>query len=289
MSRRLVVISPSRDESKYIGITLNSMVAQSRHPDRWIIVDDGSSDGTGEIVARYAAKYPWIELIRRERTGARQLGPGVVSAFRFGLEHIGDDPFDVIAKMDCDIEFGEKTIETILSHFDDFRVGMASGIGYLKIDGKVFPERYASFHVPGMAKFYRRACFEQIGGPQPIYGWDILDETDARRHGWITLSDPEAVFFHHRMQSSTLGKVRGRITWGQGAYAVGTDPAFALIRGVYRMLEPPWILGGVAFLYGFFSSYFDPLIQRTKDPGLIRHIRREQRHRLLHGNRLPGA
>lgn len=287
MKNRLVVISPSRDESKFIEITLRSMISQTRTPDRWVIVDDGSSDGTGDIVAEYAAKHPWIELVRRERSGARQLGPGVVGAFRFGLDAVAGDPYDVIAKMDCDIEFSPTTIETILARFEDDRVGMASGIGYLKIGSTMIPERYPRYHCPGMAKFYRRACFEQIGGPQPLYGWDILDETDARRHGWITLSDPGAVFIHHRMQSSTLGRVRGRVTWGQGAYAVGSHPAFAIIRGFYRMLEPPWIVGGMAFLYGFFSSYLNPEINRTRDPGLIRHIRREQTHRLLHGNQLP--
>lgn len=287
--KRLVVISPSRDESKYIGITINSMVNQTRPPDRWVIVDDGSADGTGDIVAEYAAKYPWIELVRRDRTGSRQLGPGVVSAFNYGLGFIRDDPFDVIAKMDCDIEFEPDTIEKIMTHFERPGVGMASGIGYLKIGSRLFPERYPRYHCPGMAKFYRRACFDQIGGPQPIYGWDILDETDARRHGWTTLSDPEAVFIHHRMQSSTLGTVRGRITWGQGAFAIGSHPAFAIIRGVYRMLEPPWILGGVAFLYGFFSSYFNPELNRNRDPGLISHVRKEQLHRVLHGNRLPSS
>ncbi|MCE5335983.1 MAG: glycosyltransferase family 2 protein [Desulfobacteraceae bacterium] len=289
MKKRLVVISPSRDESNYIRITLESMIAQTRPPDRWIIVDDGSRDGTGDIVREYASKYPWIELARRERSGARQLGPGVVSAFRFGLSAVEGDPYDVIAKMDCDIEFAPTTLETIMARFEDSCVGMASGIGYLKIGSSMIPERYPRYHCPGMAKFYRRACFEQIGGPQPLYGWDILDETDARRHGWTTLSDPGAVFIHHRVQSSTLGNFRGRITWGQGAYAVGTHPLFAVIRGFYRMLEPPWIIGGMAFLYGFFSSYLNAGINRTRDPELIRHIRGEQIYRLFHANRLPQA
>ena len=286
---RLVIISPSRDESNYIGATLHSMANQIRPPDRWVIVDDGSTDRTGEIVSRYAEKHPWMELVRRHRSGKRRLGPGVVEAFDFGLDALGDDYWDIIAKLDCDIEFEPDFIQKILARFENPRVGMVGGTGFMKIGSRLIRERWADFHVPGMTKFYRRPCFEQIGGLQPLYGWDILDETDARRHGWITLSDPRIVFIHHRVQSSALGSVRGRKTWGWGAYAVGSHPVFAVIRGFYRMLEPPWIMGGFAFLFGFFASYFDPRINRTTDKDLIRYLRREQIHRILHGNRLPSG
>lgn len=287
MSRHLVVISSCRDEEDFIELTLRSVVNQACRPDRWIIVDDSSSDVTPDIVSRYAADHPWIEFLSRKRGGKRQLGPGVVSAFNVGLAHLGNDSFDVIAKLDCDIEFGPDCFAKILAHFDDPRVGIASGTTYFKIGTKLIFERYAPYHVPGQAKFYRRACFEEIGGLQPIYGWDILDETDARRRGWITLSDPTITILHHRLQGAAFGALRGRLIWGRGAYAVGTHPIFAVARGLYRMAERPWILGGLAFLWGFFSSYFHPGVTRAQDRDLMRYLRREQLYRLFHGNRLP--
>jgi len=287
MKRRLVIISPCRDEEQFVRITLDSMVNQTYRPDLWIIVDDGSRDRTAEIVAQYAVQFPWIRLVRRERAGGRELGPGVVNAFNAGLAALGDEPYDVIAKLDSDTEFGPETLERVMALFDDPKVGMASGNTYLLVGDKLVFELYASYHIPGNAKFYRRECFQDIGGLQPVYGWDVIDETDARRHGWDTLSDPKIVFIHHRMQGSTFGAVRGRVIWGRCAYAIGSHPLFAVARGLYRMKHRPRLIGGLAFIWGFFTSYFNPDIQRLTDPELIRYLRQEQLYRLTHGNRLP--
>jgi biofilm PGA synthesis N-glycosyltransferase PgaC len=287
MTYRLLIISPCRDEARFLDGIINSVVQQTHTPVSWIIVDDGSRDNTFEIISAAAAQHPWIKPIRRERSGQRQLGPGVVSAFDFGLAAAGEIDYDVIAKLDCDLEFGPECFASILRHFNDPQVGMASGVTFLKIDGKQVSERYTSFHVPGQAKFYRRKCFTAIGGLQPLYGWDILDETDARRKGWITLSDPSIVIIHHRLQGSSFGAIRGRIIWGQGAYAIGSHPLFAVARGLFRMLERPWLIGGLAFIWGFFASYFNPRLNRVKDQDLIRFLRREQLYRLCHGNQLP--
>jgi poly-beta-1,6-N-acetyl-D-glucosamine synthase len=287
MRRRLVIISPCKDEEQFVGFTLESVVRQTYRPHLWIIVDDGSRDRTAQIAGRYAAQHPWIRLVRRDPGQARQLGPGVVRAFNAGLASLGDEPFDVIAKLDGDLEFGAETFAAIMAHFDDPGVGMASGTTLLMVPGKLVSERYCRYHVPGQAKFYRRECFQDLGGLQSVYGWDIIDETDARRHSWLTLSDPEIIIKHHRLQGASFGAFRGRIIWGQGAYAIGSHPIFALSRGIYRMAERPWLVGGLGFLWGFFRSYFNPDIQRLTDPALIRYLRREQLYRLTHGNRLP--
>lgn len=287
MKPRLVVISPCRDEAQFLPFTLKSVAAQTEPPALWLIVDDDSRDATPELAARYAARYPWIKLLRRSRQGGRQLGPGVVAAFNAGLSHLGEEAFDVIAKLDCDLEFGPDCFARIMDHFGDPRVGMAGGTTLLKVGDRLVSERYASFHVGGQNKFYRRRCFADIGGLQPVYGWDILDETDARRHGWLTLSDPTITIIHHRLQGSAFGGLKGRVIWGQGAYAIGSHPLFAVARGIYRLAERPWLVGGMAFIWGFFKSYFDSEIRRITDPDLIRYLRREQLYRLTHGNSLP--
>jgi biofilm PGA synthesis N-glycosyltransferase PgaC len=287
MTRRLVIISPCRDEEQFVRFTLNSVVNQTVRPDLWLIVDDGSRDRTAEIVAGYAASHPWIRLVRRRRPGGRQLGPGVVNAFNAGLATLQDTPYDVIAKLDCDLEFGSDAFAAIMAAFDHPQVGMASGTTRLLLGGRLLSERYTPYHVPGQAKFYRQACFRDIGGLQCIYGWDIIDETDARRHGWLTLSAPRPILIHHRLQGSSFRGLRGRVIWGQGAYAIGIHPLFALARGIYRLAEPPWLVGGLAFIWGFFASYLNPDIRRLADPGLIRYLREEQLYRLTHANRLP--
>lgn len=286
MNYRLLVISPCRDEAGFLNGIINSVTRQTHKPVAWIIVNDGSGDNTWEIISRAAVQHPWIKPVHRERGGPRELGPGVVSAFDFGLAAAGRIEYDVIAKLDCDLEFDPDCFAAVLRHFDDPLVGMASGVTFLKIDGRLVSERYTSFHVPGQAKFYRRECFATIGGLQPLYGWDILDETDARRQGWKTLSDPNIVIIHHRLQGSSFGAIQGRVIWGHGAYAIGSHPLFAVARGLFRMGERPWLIGGLAFIWGFFSSYFNPQINRVKDKAMIHYLRREQLYRLFHGNQL---
>ena len=243
--------------------------------------------GRPRSLQSYARAHPWIRLVRRQRGGSRQLGPGVVNAFNAGLAALGDERFDVIAKLDSDTEFGTETLAAVMAHFDDPRVGMASGNTYLLLGNKLVFELYTAYHVPGNAKFYRRECFRDIGGLQPVYGWDVIDETDARRHGWVTLSDAKIMFIHHRMQGSSFGAVRGRVIWGRCAYAIGSHPVFAIARGIYRMTQRPRVIGGLAFIWGFLSGYFNPDIQRLTDPDLVRFLRQEQLYRLTHGNRLP--
>lgn len=290
---RLVIISPCRDEEKYIELVFTSVVNQTRLPDRWIIVNDGSTDATPEILARLTADYPWIEVVNRQPHGPRQLGPGVVAAFNAGLAHLGDDPYDVIAKLDCDLEFEPDCFAKIMAIFADPQVGIASATIYIKMDDKIVPVRHADYHIPGAAKFYRRACFQQIGGLQSISGWDILDETDARRLGWRTYSDPHLAIISPRPEGAATGGfwsiLKGRIHWGRCAYAIGTHPLFALARGFFRMSERPWILGGIMFLWGFFSGKFQSGLQRTTNLDVIKYLRQEQLYRLFHGNRLPHA
>ena len=211
-----------------------------------------------------------------------------MNAFNAGLAALEDEPFDVIAKLDCDLEFGPDTFAAIMAAFDDPRVGMASGTTLLLVGDKLVSERYTSYHVPGQAKFYRQACFRDIGGLQSRLR---LGHHRRNRRPPPRLAHPQrspnTIFIHHRLQGSSFRGLRGRVIWGQGAYAIGSHPLFALARGLYRLAEHPWLVGGLAFIWGFFTSYFNPDIQRLTDPGLIRYLRQEQLYRLTHGNRLP--
>ncbi len=288
MSLRLLVISPCRDEEKFIESVIISVINQTHRPNLCIIVDDASKDATPKIVSRYANKYPWIKLVRHHREGRRNTGSAVVNAFYIGLASVNKESFDIIANLDTDLEFGPYCFAAILSLFDDRRVGIAGGKLLTHIGGgRLTCERYTRYHVPGATKFYRRECFNDIKGPQPIYGWDVLDEIDARRHGWLTVSDPKIIILHHRVQGTASGILTGRISWGQCAYTIASHPLFALLRGLYRMAERPWIIGGLGFLWGFFSGYLNHNMDRIIDRELIRFVRNEQLYRLFHSNRLP--
>lgn len=252
----LVIISPVRDESALIRLTLDSVVAQSVVPLEWIIVDDGSVDNTAEIVSSYASKYEFIKLVKNENRGFRKLGGGVIAAFDFGASCISDNDYEFIAKLDGDMSFGEKYIEIMLEKLN-------SNVRLAAVSGKVVRPEGDSFvkewiideHVAGQFKIYRRSAFDEIGGFVQEVMWDGIDVHMSRMKGWDTLSfeNSDALLIHHRlMGSSDKNVLRGRVRWGKGIWFMGYHPLYAIASGVFRMSEKPVVLGGLLIIYGYF-------------------------------------
>src|SRR5919109_2529015 len=102
---RYVLITPVRDEVRFIELTIKSVVAQTVRPLKWVIVSDGSTDGTDGIVGTYVAKHPWIELLRMPERSERHFA-GKVHAFNAGYARVKDHTFDAIGSLDADISFG---------------------------------------------------------------------------------------------------------------------------------------------------------------------------------------
>ena len=286
--RRVLIISPVRNEAEFFEKTLKSVCEQSLQPAKWIIVNDGSTDETAEQATRFAEQYDFVELLHLKEHDERALGPRVVQNFNIGLQHAKDTgvEFDYVCKLDGDLEFGPEAYETIVNMFEaDPGLGMAGPSVFLRLDsGREIFERYARYHVPGQFKVYRRECFEKMGGLFEVYGWDIADETEARRLGWKTEHTDDVRVIHLRLQGSAFGIIKGRRIWGWGAYATCSYPPFAILRGVFRLVEPPYIIGGIAFIWGFIEAHWKD-INRVPKPEFGPYIRSEHKKRILSFNR----
>lgn len=282
--RRYVIISPVRDEEKYLTRTIESMVTQNICSTEYLLVDDGSTDRTLEIIKEAAQKHPWIHYIRRPDRGERKVGPGVVEAFYDGYNAVRTKEYDYIGKMDGDISFGPRYFETIFEKFDsDPYLGAASGKLYLDLgDGKLAEERHADEMVFGGMQFYKRKCFEDIGGFVRQVMWDGIAFHRSRMEGWRTRSfrDPELMIYDHRqMGSSDKSVYHGRIRWGWGQYFMGTHPLYILAVGLYRMLERPFIIGGILIVLGFIKGWITGT-NRYDYPGFRKSLHAWQLERL---------
>jgi biofilm PGA synthesis N-glycosyltransferase PgaC len=287
MTQRYVLISPCRDEAAYMRRTLDSVAAQTRTPDLWVIVDDGSTDATPEILVDYAARHPWIRIFRKPDRGARAVGPGVVEAFYFGLEKIDADAYDFLCKLDLDLDLPPRYFEILLERMAaDPRLGSASGKPYFRnAAGRWISEKCGDEMSVGMTKFYRRACFEQIGGFVREVMWDALDCHKARQLGWTVRSwdDPDLRFEHLRpMGSSQSGVLTGRMRHGFGQYYMGSDPAYFLATCVFRMAHPPYVIGGLASAWGYAKAWLQGRA-RHGDAELCDFVRAYQRRALRRG------
>jgi poly-beta-1,6-N-acetyl-D-glucosamine synthase len=279
----LAVISPVRDEARYIRKTLDAMVAQTWRPQEWVIVDDGSRDETPAIVAEYAARHDFIRLVQRPDRGRRQLGGGVIAAFEYGRQQLARDDYRFIAKVDGDLSFPPRYLEIMLGELQrNPALAAVSGKVFRPEGDRLVYEFQIDEHVAGQFKLYRRQAFEAVGGFEQTILWDGIDVHRCRMAGWQTRSflHPEARIFHHRqMGSSDRSVYRGRVRLGRGIHFMGYDPWYAIASGLFRMHEKPYVIGGLIII----AAYLYAALRREPqyaDPGFRRDLRRWQRRQL---------
>jgi biofilm PGA synthesis N-glycosyltransferase PgaC len=279
---RYVLITPARNEAEFIGLTLKSMAAQTAKPVRWVIVSDGSTDGTDEIVSRYVAEHPWIELIRMPERRERSFS-GKVQAFNAGYECVRDLDYDVVGSLDGDISFHEDYFAFLLGKLvADPSLGVV-GTPFEEQGTLVYDYRFVNIeHVSGACQIFRRECFEEIGGYTPVKGGgiDYIAVTTARMKGWTTRTFTEKMCRHHRrMGTAVRGVLSARFQVGVKDHALGNHPLWEMFRIARQMSQPPLIAGALALGCGYTSA----LLRRAQRPvsrELLAFTRREQMSRL---------
>ena len=274
------MVSPVRDEEQYLEETIRSMVAQTVRPVQWIIVNDGSTDRTAEIIDRWASEQPWIVAVHRKDRGHREAGSGVMDAFYAGYGMISDPDWEYLVKLDGDLSFGSEYFENCFVEFkSDPRLGIGGGVICHESEGKLQVESNPRFHVRGATKIYKRACWEQIACLVRTPGWDTIDEVKANMLGWTTRSFENLKVKHHRFTGAANGAWRNSIKNGLGSYISGYHPLFMLIKSVKRLVDKPYLVVSAGLLYGFLLGYLRRIPQ-IEDKGLILYMREQQIRRL---------
>ena len=278
---KYVLITPARNEERFIAKTLDSMVEQSLLPERWVILDDGSTDRTAEIVESYAKRHPWIELVRRPQHLDRSFA-GKVHAFNAGLERVQSLEFEVLGNLDADLSFDQDYLAFLIRKFsDDPGLGVA-GTPFTE-DGGYDTARHSfegENYVAGGCQLFRRKCFEEIGGyvPNRAGGIDWIAVMSARMKGWKVRSFPEKRFHHYRtLGTAQRGTFGANFDYGERAYYLGGSPVWHIFRVAYRLPRKP--IGSLALLVGYCWAAIRRM-ERPVSPEMIRFYRREQMKKL---------
>lgn len=275
------IISPVRDEEQYLEHTIKSVARQTVKPTTWVIVNDGSTDGTGRIIDSYAKQYRWIRASHRKDRGFRKAGGGVIDAFYAGYESVENEQWDFIVKLDGDLSFESTYFEECLQRFDrDSKLGIGGGAIWDLVDGVTKFEPHQLFHVRGATKIYKRECWCAIGGLIRAPGWDTLDEIKANMLGWKTQTFKELKVVHYRPTGAADGAWRNWVKNGLANYISGYHPLFMFTKCLKRLTARPYLMVSIGLMVGFLSGYIRKTPQVADRP-LINYLRKQQLRRLF--------
>jgi len=276
------LVTPARNEAAFIHETIQSVVAQKVLPVKWIIVSDGSTDGTDGVVRPYTAAHRWIELVTLPERAERNFA-GKVAAFNAGVARLAGVEYDIIGNLDADVSFDPEYFSFLLGKLaEDPTLGLV-GTPYRDPLNEMYDYRYVSIEqVTGPCQVFRRQCFEAIGGYMPVIGGaiDRIADIAARMKGWKTRTFTEKIYVHHRPTGTAQqGWLKSKFRDGGKDYSVGTSLIWELGRASYQMTKKPLVLGGLATGTGYFWS----LVRRVERPvsrEMVEFCRHEQMARL---------
>ncbi|MCG8331321.1 MAG: glycosyltransferase family 2 protein [Chitinophagales bacterium] len=275
-----IIIMPAYNEEAFIKQAIATVAQQTLLPRRLIIVNDGSSDATPDIIRQQMEIYPWIRLVNNEKKEKRASGSKVVRAFYLGYNNINED-YDFLVKLDADLSLPTDYFERVSSMFKaDPKLGIAGGTIVIERNGKWVYENFSDVdHVKGAFKSYRKACFQDIKGLRTSIGWDTADELLARYHGWSIEVDPTLSIKHFRELGAETGSIKIRIKVGNGMYRLRYGFLITLISAIKAgYLNKPYILTGLGVMWGWLESWLkrDAFIITKEEGNFIRSFRKER-------------
>lgn len=292
---RYIIVSPVRNEGNYLDETIRCVVSQSIRPVLYILVDDGSTDTTLEIIEKWASLHQWIVPVHKAATlqgsaeptveasherGMRAREAKEIIAFYYGLDHAATLDVDFIVKLDGDLGFSETYFESCFRHFkEDPTLGVGGGSIVHMLNDKTVVERNPAFHVRGATKIYTKACWDAIGGVARGAGWDTLDEVKANMLGFKSMSFEELQVIHYRYTGAANGKWLNAVKKGEWNYLSGYHPIFMFFKCLRNLFKRPVMTGSLGLSYGYLSALLRR-VNRVAEPSLIRYIRDQQLRRL---------
>jgi glycosyltransferase involved in cell wall biosynthesis len=279
------LVTPARDEAENLRRLAESVIAQTIRPSTWIVVDDGSTDGTWDLIERLGREHHWIRVVSSPGATThagtlavgRRAGRDIV-AFNAGVAVIEEEP-GVLVKLDADVSFEDDFFERILADLDrDPRLGITGGECY-ELEGDEWRlQPVTGSHVRGATRSYRWECWQDVRPLEERLGWDGIDHLKAEEHGWDVRSVSGLPFLHHRPLGERDGLAFAR--WarvGQAAYYMGYRFPYLVLRTLYRGRREP---GAVAIVWGYVAA-LARREERYPDAAVRRRLRDRQRLRNL--------
>jgi hypothetical protein len=280
---RYVIVTAAHNEEAFLELTIQSVLAQTARPLRWVIVSDRSTDRTDSIAASFARQHDFIRFLRLDHSLSRGTA-SKITALSEAIRQLGNCDYEFIANLDGDVSFDRDYFQSLLAYFDkDPVLGIAGGVVCEQRHGVFEPRIGNSLRsVAHAGQMVRRTCYDQIGGWLALEfgGEDWYAEVRARKSGWRVAAFSGQRLLHHRPTGGASPLLRHRFREGKMDHSVGSHPAFEIAKCARRVLEKPFLLGSVTRMSGFLWSYATRR-PRAIDAETMRFLRREQLGRIF--------
>lgn len=277
-----VLLTAAYNEEHYIEETIRSVVAQVLRPQMWVIISDGSTDRTDEIVRQYAMRHPFIRLVRREKDDSREFASKVF-ALRAGFQMLTLDSIQFIGHLDADLWLDPCYFSNLLAKFgEDHELGVAGGWCFEKAANESWQPRpgNCTWSVPGAIQMFRSECYKDIGELLPIEygGEDWYAEIRARMCGWQVQSFPELEAHHLRASGTRASLLRYCYRAGFMDFALGSHPLFEAAKVARMSATPPYLLNALLRMLGFLVAHVSG--KRMVSRACVEFLQQEQLGRL---------
>jgi biofilm PGA synthesis N-glycosyltransferase PgaC len=278
MSLEYVIVTPARNEADNLPRLADSVLAQTLRPDRWIIIENGSTDDTLAIAERLSEAHPWISVLQTSGAAAPERGGAIVRALNSAIEALDPLP-EILVNVDADISFEPDYFARLIGAFEaDPRLGIASGSAFEMHGGTWKQQHMTRGCVWGASRAYRRECLQAVVPFEPRVGWDGLDELRANSRGWTTRTFTDLPFLHHRLEGERDGaRTRRWAVQGELSHYMGYRPSYFVIRVLFQALKDP---AALAMLSGYAKATLrrEP---RWSDERARAYLRSQQQWRKL--------
>lgn len=267
-----ILLSPAKNEEDNLPICIESIVNQSVLPVLWLIIDDGSTDGTSEIIKEATERYEWITTIRFSGT-KRDLGLHYSNICMKGFDRLKQIcesrnlNYNFIGLVDSDIELNKDYFECLIFEFmNNPKLGIASGYTVSCHEGEEVLDEQPKDLPSGAARLWRKKCFYETGGYSLTCAADSVSNVKAKVSGWETIRFSKYQFKQLRLTASATGLWHGWMNIGFRNYYLGYPMYLSFMKMLKYLLKPPFYIGPAYFL-----GYTQGLVKKTRtlDPDVL--------------------
>jgi len=233
---------------------------------------------------QYSARHNFIHLVRKTANINGQVDfSSKVHAIMMGYKMLAGIEYDFIGILDGDITFNSCYYEKILNKFsENSKLGIAGGIILDQYDDHcIIRSLNNSNYVSGCIQLFRRVCFEEIEGLQPIKegGEDTIAVITAQMKEWEVEAFEELKIYHHKHSKATRDKLKEAFRAGRMFYALGSHPLFEILKSIKSITAEPYLLFAMTRICGYLIPYFKRQ-RRPVTEEFIQFLRKEQLSKL---------